>query len=50
MFEGLGGGIEVDVEGGAAVELEMSDEGGAKGGLLGFVFSLVRSHGVLICS
>lgn len=33
MLKGLGGWIEVDVKGGATVELQMGDEGGAKGGL-----------------
>lgn len=33
VFEGFGGGVEVDVEGGAAVEVEMGDEGCAEGGL-----------------
>lgn len=31
MFEGLGGGIEVDVEGRAAVELQVGNEGGTEG-------------------
>lgn len=33
VLKGLGSWIEVDVKGGAAVELQMGDEGGAKGGL-----------------
>lgn len=33
VFKRLGGRIEVDVEGGAAVELQMGNEGCAKGGL-----------------
>jgi hypothetical protein len=33
VVEGLGGRVEVDVEGGAAVELEVGDEGRAEGGL-----------------
>jgi hypothetical protein len=33
VLEGLGGRIQVDVEGRPAVELEVGDEGGAKGGL-----------------
>lgn len=35
MVEGLGGGVEVDVEGGAAVVVEVGDEGAAEGGLDG---------------
>lgn len=31
VFEGLGGGIEVDVEGRAAVELQVGNEGGTEG-------------------
>lgn len=31
MCEGLGGGVEVDVEGGAAVVLEVCDECAAEG-------------------
>jgi len=31
VFERLGGGVEVDIEGGAAVELEVGYEGSAKG-------------------
>lgn len=33
MFEGLGGGIEVDIEGRAPVELQVGNEGGTEGGL-----------------
>lgn len=33
MLKSFGGGVEVYVEGGAPVELEMGDEGSAKGGL-----------------
>lgn len=33
MVEGLGCGVEVDVEGGAAVVVQVRDEGAAEGGL-----------------
>ena len=33
VLEGFGGWVKVDVKGGAAVELEVGDEGGAEGGL-----------------
>lgn len=33
MLKRFGGRVEVDVKGGASVELEMSDEGGTEGGL-----------------
>lgn len=35
VVEGLGGGVEVDVEGGAAVVVEVGDEGAAEGRLDG---------------
>lgn len=34
MVKVLGGRVEVDVEGGAAVEIEVGEERGTKGGLL----------------
>ena len=33
MFKGLGSGVEVYVEAGASIEVEMGDEGGTEGGL-----------------
>ena len=35
MVKGLGRGVEVDVEGGAAVVVQVRDEGAAEGGLEG---------------
>lgn len=35
MVKGLGRGVEVDVEGGAAVVVQVGDEGAAEGGLEG---------------
>lgn len=35
MVEGFGCGVEVDVEGGAAVVVQVRDEGAAEGGLEG---------------
>jgi len=49
VLERLGGGIEVDVKGGAAVELEMGDEGGAKGGLPREMLNMASLGGPRYC-